>query len=602
MQHKQNYGDFASNFLKIFIGGIPDKTSREEMFERFSSFGIIIDLVIIKDKKTNNSRGFGFVTYKVEEAFEMCLSKKHFFHGKEIELKRALPRDQNPKEIMKRSQESRKLFIGGLPKDLTLHDFKTHFERYGEIEDIVIIMDKLTQQPRGFGFVTYFSYTSLKMALSDFKNHFLRDKWVEVKMANSRFEEDKQDICKASPSKNNTTATNSIPKFNQEYCLYQNNKNAFENNMKGSSTLCQGSNSNSGFNTQQMNKGYGSQRFNHMQFFSPQEKSGTFDFENLPCTKPRMQKLQSMDEAQNYNNYDAQFPGNFNENHYRNCEGNSKGHFGLENPPGLQRYNNNMNAQGKQNINNFTNGNQSDGNTFCDFDWRKNQQDFTQNCMQENYPDQQMLKKFYANDIRSREQKAQNQKLQQNSFEHSNNHLANQGGYAKNGNRNYGNLPEESQRYANQHSLMAGRDMQCNSDYPMNYNKNKYANNCKKIAQNTEPWAQNYYNEASTLDSEMQISNILQNLTLDEISLLNQYNKKIVQEKLLRDHESLNIKHTLMNLHKGLQSEAIKKQQNLNQAKEGFYNPFGNIQNYGQAMDLSKNKRNVDDHGTDREK
>merc|ERR1712166_857315 len=133
MQHKQNYGDFASNFLKIFIGGIPDKTSREEMFERFSSFGIIIDLVIIKDKKTNNSRGFGFVTYKVEEAFEMCLSKKHFFHGKEIELKRALPRDQNPKEIMKRSQESRKLFIGGLPKDLTLHDFKTHFERYGEI-------------------------------------------------------------------------------------------------------------------------------------------------------------------------------------------------------------------------------------------------------------------------------------------------------------------------------------------------------------------------------------------------------------------------------------------------------------------------------------
>ena len=54
MQHKQNYGDFASNFLKIFIGGIPDKTSREEMFERFSSFGIIIDLVIIKDKKTNN--------------------------------------------------------------------------------------------------------------------------------------------------------------------------------------------------------------------------------------------------------------------------------------------------------------------------------------------------------------------------------------------------------------------------------------------------------------------------------------------------------------------------------------------------------------------
>lgn len=149
---------------------------------------------------------------------------------------------------------------------------------------------------------------------------------------------------------------------------------------------------------------------------------------------------------------------------------------------------------------------------------------------------------------------------------------------------------------------MAGRDMEYNFDHPMNYSKNTYANNCKKMAQNTEPWAENFYNDASTSDSEMQISNILQNLTLDEISLLNQHNQKIVQEKLLRDHESLNIKHTLMNLHKGLQSEAIKKQQNLNQAKEGFYSPFGNIQNYGEAMDLSKNKRNVDDHGTDQKK
>ena len=119
------------------------------------------------------------------------------------------------------------------------------------------------------------------------------------------------------------------------------------------------------------------------------------------------------------------------------------------------------------------------------------------------------------------------------------------------------------------------------------------------MAQNTEPWAENFYNDASTSDGEMQISNILKNLTMDEISLLNQYNQKIVQEKLLRDHESLNMKHTLMNLHKGLQSEATKKQQNLNQAKEGFYSPFGNIQNYGQAMDSSKNKRKVGDHGTD---
>ncbi|CAK8568874.1 unnamed protein product [Lathyrus sativus] len=48
-----------------------------------------------------------------------------------------------------------KIFIGGLAKDTTLETFVKYFERYGEITDSVIMKDRHTGRPRGFGFITY---------------------------------------------------------------------------------------------------------------------------------------------------------------------------------------------------------------------------------------------------------------------------------------------------------------------------------------------------------------------------------------------------------------------------------------------------------------
>jgi RNA recognition motif-containing protein len=63
-------------------------------------------------------------------------------------LKPALPRDLNQK-VEKKAPENKKIFIGGLPKDLTLEEFREYFEKYGEISDIAIISDKKTKEPRG---------------------------------------------------------------------------------------------------------------------------------------------------------------------------------------------------------------------------------------------------------------------------------------------------------------------------------------------------------------------------------------------------------------------------------------------------------------------
>ena len=49
----------------------------------------------------------------------------------------------------------RKVFVGGLPHSVTDEELKRHFSKYGQLEDYVVMVDRATGKPRGFGFVTF---------------------------------------------------------------------------------------------------------------------------------------------------------------------------------------------------------------------------------------------------------------------------------------------------------------------------------------------------------------------------------------------------------------------------------------------------------------
>ncbi|OMO83782.1 hypothetical protein CCACVL1_11191 [Corchorus capsularis] len=72
-----------------------------------------------------------------------------------------------------------KIFIGGLAKDTTFSQFTKHFEKYGEMIDSVIMKDRYTGQPRGFGFITYADPSVVDKVIED--EHILNGKQVEIK-------------------------------------------------------------------------------------------------------------------------------------------------------------------------------------------------------------------------------------------------------------------------------------------------------------------------------------------------------------------------------------------------------------------------------------
>lgn len=48
---------------RLFVGGLSWNTTTEGLREAFEAFGAVSDAVVITDRDTGRSRGFGFVTY-----------------------------------------------------------------------------------------------------------------------------------------------------------------------------------------------------------------------------------------------------------------------------------------------------------------------------------------------------------------------------------------------------------------------------------------------------------------------------------------------------------------------------------------------------------
>ncbi|BFZ06484.1 hypothetical protein BsWGS_09523 [Bradybaena similaris] len=90
--------DGASNYQsvkKMFVGGLKDDTTEEQMRDVFGQFGEIESVDIVVNKATGKVRGFAFITYKDYDSVDRAvLLKRHDLNTRRVEVKKAVPKDQ----------------------------------------------------------------------------------------------------------------------------------------------------------------------------------------------------------------------------------------------------------------------------------------------------------------------------------------------------------------------------------------------------------------------------------------------------------------------------------------------------------------------------
>ncbi len=78
---------------RIYVGGLPFKTTEEELNALFTSHGQVVSAKLITDKFTNQSRGFGFVEMANDEEAVAAISKLDGtdFDGRKLTVNEARP-------------------------------------------------------------------------------------------------------------------------------------------------------------------------------------------------------------------------------------------------------------------------------------------------------------------------------------------------------------------------------------------------------------------------------------------------------------------------------------------------------------------------------
>lgn len=79
---------------KLFVGNLPYSTTEDELRNLFAEHGDVSSVIIINDRETGRSRGFGFVEFSTEEEADAAAENLHErdLKGRKLIVNKARPR------------------------------------------------------------------------------------------------------------------------------------------------------------------------------------------------------------------------------------------------------------------------------------------------------------------------------------------------------------------------------------------------------------------------------------------------------------------------------------------------------------------------------
>jgi len=180
-------------YNKLFIRGIKDSTS-DQLTEYFSQYGEV-QVHVVKDRETGESRGFGFAEFTNIEDAKKVLGDgfEHYINDCTVNCRFAEPKpEQNNNRRSggfnksfnndSNAEESNELYVGSIGQ-LGEDNLYKHFSQFDNLERVKVPTDRDSGESKGFAFVTYKSPADAKAALESGNNIDIDGQSVYMRMA-----------------------------------------------------------------------------------------------------------------------------------------------------------------------------------------------------------------------------------------------------------------------------------------------------------------------------------------------------------------------------------------------------------------------------------
>ncbi len=84
---------------RLFVGNLPFRMTRDELFDLFAQAGAVVSVHIPTDRETGRPRGFGFVEMEDAGALEQAVQMFNGYSvsGRALVVNQARPRETRPR-------------------------------------------------------------------------------------------------------------------------------------------------------------------------------------------------------------------------------------------------------------------------------------------------------------------------------------------------------------------------------------------------------------------------------------------------------------------------------------------------------------------------
>ncbi|KAF7822648.1 UBP1-associated protein 2C [Senna tora] len=152
---------------KLFIRGLGWDTTTDGLRSLFSTYGELEEAVVILDKATGKSRGYGFVTFKHVDGALLALKEPSKRIDGRVTVTQLAAAGNSGSNTNAVDIAQRKIYVANVPPDLPADKLLAHFSLYGEIEEGPLGFDKQTGKSKGFALFVYKTAEGAQAALVD---------------------------------------------------------------------------------------------------------------------------------------------------------------------------------------------------------------------------------------------------------------------------------------------------------------------------------------------------------------------------------------------------------------------------------------------------
>ncbi|EPS40408.1 hypothetical protein H072_5779 [Dactylellina haptotyla CBS 200.50] len=177
----------------VFIKNLDTAIDNKALHDTFAAFGNILSCKVAQDEN-GNSKGYGFVHYETAEAATNAIKHVNgmLLNEKKVYVGHHIPKKERQSKFDEMKANFTNVYVKNIDAEVSDEEFRTLFEKFGQITSASLARDGDSGQARGFGFVNFSSHEAAAAAVEALHDTELKGQTLFVGRAQKKHEREEE--------------------------------------------------------------------------------------------------------------------------------------------------------------------------------------------------------------------------------------------------------------------------------------------------------------------------------------------------------------------------------------------------------------------------